>query len=329
MFRYFDIMLSVFTLFFILVIKTNMVHSDDKVITPTTFLLEAPHAWKKLKAEYQKGVNVTLTYSSDLEPLTTIRVCFDKKQELNHWQFSGKDLGESLRVINGDYAFYIRKKDKSSNWILKDFIDDVETARKASINIHQLLPATINIYEGIMLHEGWLEDLVISKEFSIASIDKTREGTQEHVELIFHSQYEPYENCRILGGRISFDPKQFWLVQKYEIDIESLSDNTSKDKFLKETATFEYQNINDIPFLKKSRYADVVNKSEKFVLNKEYTSITRDILPQKEFYMSHYGFPEPSTPMRRGDVIRIILMVAGTILILVSLFMRFLAKRMK
>jgi hypothetical protein len=322
-------MLSVFTLFFILVIKINVVHSDDKIITPTTFLLEAPRAWKKLKTEYQKGVNVTLTYSSDLEPLTTIRVCFDKKKELNHWQFSGKDSGESLRVINTDYAFYIRKKDKSSNWILKDFIDDIETARKASINIHQLLPATINIYDGIMLHEGWLEDLVISKGFSIAFIDKKKEGAKEYIELIFRSQYEPYENCRILGGKISFDPELFWLVQKYEIDIESLSNNTRKDKFLKETATFEYQSINDIPFLKKSRYADVINKSEKFVLNKEYTSITRDILPQNEFYMSHYGFPEPSHPMQRGDVIRIILMVAGLIMILIGLYMKFLAKRMK
>jgi hypothetical protein len=270
-------------------------------------------------------VSITLTYSSDVEPLTTIDISFDKKKELNHWHFSDPKLGESLRVINRNYAFYIRKDD-SNSWVLKNFIDNHDFSRN---KVNKLLPATTNVYEGIILLDGWLEDLVKSNGFEIISINK--KTNNEDVELVFRSHYESCEKNWILGGTILFSPKQYWVMKQYQINAEffDTEKNNKKSEPYEVTATLEYQHIDDIPFPQKSHYVNIFSKTETLTLTKNYILINRTVLPQKMFDMSHYGFPEPSHPMRRGDVIRIILMVVGTILILVSLFMKFLARRMK
>ncbi|MDR2641321.1 MAG: hypothetical protein LBC74_00840 [Planctomycetaceae bacterium] len=314
--------------FILFVIETNVLSKElQEDVLKRRFLSEAPKAWKAIKNEYQKGVSLTLIYLVDTGPLITIEVCLDRKNELNHWLYSGSSSKESVRVINDRYAFYLTKKDNSSDWGLKNFIEDTVAARNsANSGSHKLLPATVNLFDGIMLHEGWLENWVLSDGFSITNIQEV--NNEGLVELEFISRFEPYDTYRILRGTICFDPKQSWLIKKYEIEVESLPMlKASKKDMFKITVNLEYQNIEGVPFPKKCQYIEVINGTETHTLIKDYISISRHIPNQKKFYLSHYGLSEPVRATQPGSFVRIVFVVVGLFLILTGLLTKFLTRK--
>jgi hypothetical protein len=290
-----------------------------------SFLREAPKAWKALKDEYQKGVNLTITHSVDMGPLsTTIEICFDKNNELNRWIY-GKPSTESIMIVNSRYAFNLKKKGESANWALTEIMDDTNAARSTpNSGFSKLLPATINLFDGIMLHDGWLEALVASDSFSITSIREVE--NDRLVELVFSSQFKPFDNYQILRGTVHFDPKQFWLVKKYEIDVDELQSSGKKHTY-KFTVTIDYQNVDGIPFPQKNHCVEVRDGKDEHTLTKNYTSVSRKKCPREIFYLSHYGFSEPD--YLQLNKTRFVLIVVGLLMIIVGLLMKFLLKNSK
>ncbi|MDR1492489.1 MAG: hypothetical protein LBT05_07195 [Planctomycetaceae bacterium] len=209
--------------------------------------------------------------------------------------------------------------------------DDLKEAREHHQFTHGLLPSSELAFGGLFLDSGWIDSLLLSNSFEVLSIQPKQ---NENIEIKFRCQHNIDKDNKITGGSLVFNPKNFWLVNECDVNVEFLLislKNPGKKIFNKYSihTYFEYNDIDGYPFPRKS--ITIYNSSTRPPVKQivEYTSIKRSMPSKEIFYMSHYGFPEPSNPMQRGDVIRIILMVAGLIMILIGLYMKFLAKRIK
>jgi hypothetical protein len=284
---------------------------------------------EQLKNEYWKGLDIELTFQINDSLPGKKRICINKLYELNYSIIKNDE--EYVDVINPDYAFSLKRKNAQSKWELKNMNDAPKEAREHQQFTHGLLPTSELAFGGLFLDSGWIDKLLLSDSFEVLSIQPKQ---SENIEIKFRSQHNMDKDNKIIGGSLVFNPKNCWLVDECDVNVEFLlisPKNPEKKIFNKYSIRthFEYNNIDGYPFPKK--ITTIYNSSTRPPIKQivEYTSIKRSMPSKDIFYMSHYGFPEPSHPMRRGDVIRIILITVGTIMILVSLFMRFLAKRMK
>jgi hypothetical protein len=319
--------------FIIFIFHKNFTYADENNLRKQ-FLEQMPQACKQLKNIYQEGLDLELTIKKDDIYVGKKRICIDYSHELNYSTIHTNE--EYISVINPQYGFSIEKESTDSAWILENMIEGSTKIKEHHQFTHNLLPTSELAFGGLFLEYGWIDDLILSNTFTILSImPKHNDQTKTlHIEVQFKSQHNIDKNNKVLGGLLLFDPSNFWVMVECNVDIEfSLSVNKQPGKNIfnkyKIHKYFEYQNIDKVPFPKKITTIYTHSNRPPIKNTIEYTSIKRSMPSKEIFYMSHYGFPEPSHPMQRGDVIRIILMVAGLIMILIGLYMKFLAKRMK
>jgi hypothetical protein len=315
---------SFFFVFLFIVIPASNCFSDDSDVFP---IQQAMKAWNELK----KGIS-----SGYMADITTSSCRLDDKEESSYKKKVLKkgdmELVEhnSIRVVgkNKDYSFTLKKKSKDVPWILENM---AQPNNPLDENLGIIL-GSADVFEGIMVETTWIEKLVLSDSFKILSSKKSVDKEGNEIFLItFECLFHIDEINQILGGSLYFDPNRYWILTKYEIKGKSLLKGIGKHK--KDTEgiikkTFEYQDLDNYPFPKKIICEYESKDFPSDCVKTEYSRLTRNV-NQNEFYLSHYGFSEPSHPTQRGDVIRIILIVVGAIMILVSLFMKFLTKRMK
>jgi hypothetical protein len=303
----------------------NTAFSDD--IKYDSVLSEIRTSWDKLKSEYQKGVDVSIQYSSVSEQdiKQKMRIYFDNSFELNHF-FSKKEL---LKAINKKYAFDIIKDTGSPDWAIKNFFDNPTMAREGLQYFNKILWGTSVVYGGILVEEAWGMELLNSGSFKLISIKKKKIDNDEFVEIQFKSDFMSHKTSKILGGRILFDPNLYWVIREYEFDVEALPVKDEKSEFAVVKRVIDYQNIDGVPFPKKCdicyRYYDGSIVSH---LIFDFNSVERGKIPQEIFYLKNYGLSEPVNSFEiRNKRIQIICVLVGLFLIIVGLLMKFLAKK--
>jgi hypothetical protein len=265
----------------------------------------------------------------------SMQICFDHIFELDHYYSISRsgEKNELLQVANKKYSFYLQKENERSGWKVRELFDDPLSSKDSSQYFHKKFWGTGIVLSCLMVENCWINELIDSNTFELLSVENKKDsnGNNSEVELRFKSNHFADQMSKILGGTILLDPDHYWVIKEYELEVEGLpTKNGEKSTFAIVKSIIDYQYIDNIPFPKKYDICYKYHNQEVIShLVFDFTSVKRCQVPQEIFSLKYYGFPEPSHPMRRGDVIRIILMVVGTILILVSLFMRFLAKRMK
>jgi len=239
----------------------------------------------------------------------------------------------NLTAKNERYAFRLdRTPDKldrapdTENWYLVDIADHPQVYLDDSTNV---LLGTHDVFEGIMIENTWLEKFVLSPDFSVIKIERTdlTNGT-ELLTITFQCRYNLDDHNAIRGGTLVFITSNHWALSEYDILASS---KIKKNGVFSEVQgrikkTFEYQNLNGIPFPKKivsESYADGFPASQIETLYGEVSSI----VDPKVFYLSHYGFSEPEYPSKWGTTFRIISIIIGILMILLGLYLRYLARK--
>ncbi|GHT30545.1 hypothetical protein FACS1894214_0600 [Planctomycetales bacterium] len=302
-------------------------------------LEESQQAWSHLQMEYERGfiaeILYTLTASNTKDSLT-IKVMFDKNNDLNHTKFVDDSAGERVFAVNPDYSFQIKKD--PANWNIVDLspvsiVPDKDLSAKRT-----LLQNTEFLFAGIMLERCMAADLIKSKDFQIVSLKKERvkDNEEDYIELVFRSNFISFDKNRILGGKIIFDPNRFWVIRNYEIETDFLPSNPKDKNDNYETFTInvsiDYQDVDGCPFPKTYKYSctpGIQNKVFDYQgeLTVSINSISRVPVPSEEFRISRYGFSEPGNPARRGNVIRLVFAVCGILLIICGLYFRYIAAK--
>ncbi|MDR1492174.1 MAG: hypothetical protein LBT05_05595 [Planctomycetaceae bacterium] len=309
--------------FLFIVIPLSNCFSDDSNVFPS----QALKAWAELKNKIFNGIDLELECQFNKNDPSKMHISVWKTCELNH-HFSKN--GETLEVINPNYQFSLSRQSSSSPWKLAEMNDNLDNARVHRQFTHGLLQSSTFAFGALMIEAGWISDLLNSESFEIVSINNIKE--KNLIKVNFRCQHNLDKNNKLLFGTMTFDPNNFWSLIDCDLTIEfSYTTNTGKNiRTYRVEKHYSYQDNHEVAFFPRTVETTSFHEGIPPIQDKiEYTSLKLG-KPEKDiFYMSHYGFPEPSYPMQRGDVIRIILMVAGLIMILIGLYMKFLAKRMK
>jgi hypothetical protein len=301
------------------------VHITSLGFSSETFLKEAPQSWLMLKTQYEQGYSSdsicqfgnpgTKEYEIDLRKITTI--------SLEHQLLGKCELFNTIRknrkileCVNDNYGFVLKKDEDETIWTISSLVDNPESMKSRKIGIIQ---GSMGIFEGIMIEGEWLESLVFSKEFKILSIENDLLDQQSLKKIVFQSHFDIDEHNRILSGTLWLDSEHFWVLKQYKIELQS---DTLGSAFKK----FQYLFLEKVPFPEKIilDYKFEGDPPIRYVTTYNSTSNKCDPVI---FQLSHYGFPEPSNPERKGNVVRIILMVTGVLLIILGLYFHYRASK--
>jgi hypothetical protein len=313
----------------------NITFGNNNTITEEQLTFEITQNWKQLKEEYEKGLDMMVAsdYSAGSHKVSRqFRICFDKNNELNHFLSYHGVPWESLFAINSKYAFHLRKATVSSSWTITRMFDNPDYARTDHQFYNKLLPNTSIIFDGMMVEQGWFEELLKSDEFEILVLKNIEDGEDGVItELKFQSNYQVDEVHKILEGTITFIPNLFWLIKKYDFKIEAVPQNKSeKSEYANVKHQIDYHIIEGIPLPKRIEmiYYSLNNGETISHEIQELVSVKRGKIPDDIVFLRYYGFSESSDPVRMGNVVRIILMVAGVLLIIIGFYLRYRASKM-
>lgn len=331
MFRFVSVLIV--SLFFIgfeyFVLGVDLAGLSRAELVPT-----ARDSWKEIKEEYLRGLAVTIRYSlvDDPRNASEARILIDEKNEYN--RFSRLNYpDETIHVVNTRYSFNIRQEGDDDSWALQEMFDSPDQARTHQRMHGGVLLGTSLVFAGVMLEEAWLDDLMDSATFEILSVSPKRmeNDDNEYVELTFKSDFLSDNGAtKVRGGRVLLMPNLHWVVKQYEVNLES-DFGENNVAHLKGTRFIDYEIIDGIPFPRRSESIySFENDGKVFSHMKcDYVSIKRGGIPTDILYLRHYGFSEPISPSHWGSTFRIITAVLGILMILLGLYMRYLAIRRK
>jgi hypothetical protein len=332
-----------------LVVGNEKILFADTDLPVTQFVEESGTAWNNLADAYYKGLSMRMIFTTPKESTLKADVCLLGKNELG-LVHPTKDMGGmfELDVINSRYAFRLDKNTEETPWNLVNMWDNPNTVREDTQFNHGLLQPTAYIFEPIMIESSWLKDLMTSKEMEVISLKEQHVGDENYVEMQFRcQQYNVDKYVKLLGGTILFNKKYYFVIKEYNVQTEFVADGMLLKNGEKNSGSIvskiekklEYQVMNSIPYLKTSRTTHDVLKSTLKVdifhlpdnnfMNIDYEIIDSNKVNNELFFLKYYGFSEPSDPVRRGNVIRIILIVTGILLIIIGLYFRYRASQIR
>jgi hypothetical protein len=306
--------------------------ADESNIDFPKFLRDASAGWQMLSDEYEKGLDTTLIYKVQQNPGREMRVCIKGSNELNQYQLVTKsDVQEIFDIVNSKYGFTLKKSGADAVVVLSDLVNDPKKVRENHQFHHGLLAVSTFAFVPIMIEDEWIESLVRSKDFTVNSLKKIG----DKVVLDFRSQHFVDTYQKITEGTIVFDPEKFWVIREYDVEIRLVAEQLPKlkmsgDDVVRVKKTIEYQFIKAYPFPSKVRteYKSIIktipSTPDTSSVTVEYgTTLLGSDVPDIIFYLSHYGFAEPSAT--EGSYvyrIRLSIMLLGLILIALGIYLR-------
>lgn len=293
-------------------------------IIKNDFIQKSTKAWDELFSIYKKkGVSMSFQWQRSYDkgvPHVHSRVCI-----LGNYQLNESEAPDShkkyIRAANDRYSFEI-SKEQNANWVIRNVVNNPEGMINVDNNLN-VLSVTPYIYQALIVQDCWLKDIVTSDSFVIKSIDES-DGDQNRISVDFSVDYKISPEQTLTSGTLVLDKKQFWIVRHSKVTlVETISDKPVEYLI---TVDKEYKNIDGIPFPSTITTTLVSQNTatSRAAMQKidRYDDPNVGGISKREFYLSHYGLSEPESPTRRGNTIRMILVVAGLLLIAFGLYSR-------
>jgi len=328
----------VFVGLFFFIIHSDFLLSETQKhdnLNHDSFIESAKQAWNDLKKEYNKGAEVKISLKNGDDAVTLSRVYVCGGYEINHEYKSGNVENESIEAINKDYAFQIMRPDASSQWEIKRIYDTPQHAREFYSQFdHGILPMSCLLYSGIMVDDCWIESIFSSDTLEITSLNETKNnsGDKNTIEVVFRCQHNLDKYNKILGGTFRFDMDNYFVILSCDYDLE-LSYTTKDKKEVNQKSHIneicDYETIDGIPFPRRITYKHSPINRPEIVSQIEFSSPLRKPLNKNEFYLTYYGFAEPSSPTSRGNTIRFTIVLIGILMIGAGLYFRHQAAKVK
>jgi hypothetical protein len=275
------------------------VHADEHV--SARFLTEAPAQWAELVDEARQGITMEwiVRFGAPVEDGATVggsavdrqirggeiahlaRLLNSNELVMTTQLFGPRKGSERMEVVNDDYAFMLNRTTAAGTWLLSGVDRRVDSVRQ-----HGMMPAAKPIFAGIMLEGAWLDQVVASADFAIASATLTNEGApNEECQIVFTSRFPIDAHNTILGGTMWLAPRNRWVLNRYVIDEQS-------DDLGKVEAEFEYQTLGTLALPK--RFTTTFRFPEETRYAYAFEPAKRFRGSASEFRLSAFGLPEPS-----------------------------------
>jgi hypothetical protein len=151
---------------------------------------------------------------------------------LEYLQGSGKGL--RVESVNDRYAFNLYKEQAADAWGVTNINENPASTKSKR---HGVLLGNTIVFYGIMVEGDWLENLLNSPSFEmISGEDAASSQSAREVKVVFRSQHAVDKANTILGGTLWFSPDKFWVLNRYDVEIESTTKGRGR-------AEFKYQDL--------------------------------------------------------------------------------------
>jgi hypothetical protein len=256
------------------------------------FLREAPQALKEYRKFWGllegtsrgerrvktdgKWNTLRLNISWKLRGINTL----DQIEELDPWP------GHStIRGMNADYTFTLVRSDGSKPWV----IQDVDKRTMLPIEYPDMRALGLTLGDGTLP----LPEVFQADGFKVVEVAAESVGGEELVAVTF--TVTPKDRFRLTGGRLLLDPSHDWIIRSGELEWD-LGGKVEGSK--KGTLRNDYKDGPDHhPIITGGKTRSVVWENGRITTEIETTAEVdlklRETIPDSEFTLSAYGFPEP------------------------------------
>lgn len=315
----------------------------------TWFLKEAPNKW----AEYrEKGKRLQASYLwtvIDREKRIQTRERIEFKQNANcalfvQTRLEAKDKLGLLFAVNAKYAFSMSRSAESDPWsvgVLDLRLDDGVDIY--NVPPHFVVSAFVDLPLTFSSSETRLPEMVQDSHFRIDNISMSRSASRRLVRVEFSnrpgktgpSQFKanklPEGWNPIKKGWVILDPERFWTICEFQALAEFPNGNLETI-----LGKHEYEDRQaQLPLLKR-KVLEIYKglSSEPASWNgqetKEFESIQLQDLPDNEFTLTGFGFPEPKGVVwQRGSASYLWFILVGVLGLTLGYVLRRWARKWK
>ncbi len=326
---------------FFLIVNTGFLQGAEG--DTDKFLISASKAWDQLKLKYQEGLKITVFYSAPGLIDAKREVCIKDKNEWSYYGYS--DSERFIAARNASYSFRLNKADDHSQWTIAK-LDQSENSNVANPQYtHGLLELSTLIFDPIMIEDQWLSSIFSSGKIDIQSV--TDIPNEELVKIKFKCRnYKIDLYTNLLSGEVTFRKNHFYVIDNYKVTTEFIIHEVPGLKKRGKSGTikaevekkFEYEIIDSVPYprLSNTKY-DVSPRVTEGVFNFPEDNFCRvrykneqygNSIDNSIFYLTHYGFSEPSTPAKRSRWIRMVLVFVGLGLIGLGVYQKYKSQKL-
>ncbi len=272
-----DASIRTFVVALILVMLSPVLGQEREVTLDKKGMQDAWDAYakfaKKLRGKIIGRTGVGKSEPTDIESICEIKTsnefAFVSTKATKVRDPNANVLSRTLSVTS-KYAFELRLPPNSSEWVLIQVERIKKTELIASLN-EQINGLLVTILDGRPLAH-WFRDS------NFRFVKATRPNPDESkVKIYFEIDHQK--------GWALLDPKNYWCVDAYELD-KADGWNWRGDHYYRLSPS-------GFPLYAKSIHAQTKGPETGLVVVGEFALEEHDGLPESEFSLSHFGFPEP------------------------------------
>ena len=265
---------------------------------------EAGDAWEKLR-ENAADVTYTVLIRGDGAEGKPRRVCSAHWRDGYYLCETGSAGERSIEGQNDRYSFRVTERDG------KFYLDRAEKLHgRASLIAARGCP-------GWMLYGVPLGDLLADPAHTWVSCKRTE-------SLVTIELRMAGDDPRLIGSHLTLelDPENYWLLKRFRKEIPADSSAPLADSFNEFVYAYQ-QGPNGLPVTKRvsmkfGSFSTREFDGEQIV---EIVDVEASNRSPEEFTLPHYGIPEPEWASRRSGAYGWILMVAGSILAVLAVYL--------
>ncbi len=265
---------------------------------------EAGDAWKNLLENAAQVSYVLLVHGDDGE-VWPRRVCSAHWRDGYYLCETGSAGERSIEGQNGRYSFKVTERDG------KFYLDRAEKLHgRASLIAARGCP-------GWMLYGVPLGDLLADPAHTWVSCKRT--DSLVTIELRLAGDDPRFRDAHLT---LELDPGNYWLLKRFRREIPAESSSGGADTYNEFVYAYQ-QDPNGVPMtervsMKTGKLSTREYDAEQVL---EIVDVEASNRSPEEFTLPHYGIPEPEWASRRSGAYGWILMVAGSILAVLAVYL--------
>ncbi len=233
------------------------------------------------------------------------KIMIDSLNTFTEFLFNGDSLlkkryrGDELGIVgkNSHYYFGITRTDPQTKMYTVSFFERVNSVSNQSVEERinkEITKATEVPNAPWMLLGVHISDWLNRENFEILGISEVEDEGRKRVRLNFEhiiKEIRP-QYYSLSDSFIIFDPEYEWAISSYSI----VYNNAEGKKVSKSTSRSELGNLsNGLPvILKKTLTTQMLEDKKQYWEKVVLYDYSEDDVEPKEFYLSHYGLPEPN-----------------------------------
>ncbi|MDR1382726.1 MAG: hypothetical protein LBJ67_02590 [Planctomycetaceae bacterium] len=315
----------------------QQLQADDNSTLKERLINEAIPAWRHLE---KKSENLTFTISETRDDVkktigrsyagntSKLSIIGSNLLECVYYENEDGTVMENISCRNKRYCFAIGKAKREDAWRIHDlYLQSSTNYDEMTFSSYQLISTAFAILNIPM------RDIVTDPAFEIRSFSSTKNTDgDELITLTFtlvnnKLPLEIFNNLQT--GVVTFNATKNWIILSYNLS----SYNKTHKYSYQGIGECEYDFSRGTPYLKTQKYTLVREQASqpKITWISEVQKIEPCTMKDKNFTLSAFGLPEPkelNSPFY-FHLIRCALILSGLIMILIGLYMKFFAKKMK